>query len=507
MEKSRIFTIRIGVLIYSIAATNSIGFNPKGHRSFVISLQSQLSHHNKAPSAPTLDEILSLLRGGEIENSNDTETNGEATIVDDNKTDTLSSDSAWDEEIKRLQMYMNSPQSWKCRNNSLTGENSDAYGSGEDILVLGSRSFEIDDDDEHVSESILYEPSVDDAALEQEDNALVHGSSCEDDLLHIQNETTDTIDEIDVLNGDMRKHGDKMNEDDEDQVKDAKIQEEVLEHVSSFDIQATTNNENPAEEISLNMLDVEVSSAPSKDDDVIEDATVDMQHPQIPQMITDQHTNNLVTANEDNSNSPLAVSQWKNTATSITAESNLVEIGLRKLRRKDGDHPSVPYVITRAMKRVLIEELGYEKDEVKAMRPDVAVVIVSENLKRPNITALPSRFYHEDIKPVLQVESVRDVINNKIQAFMRKINLKQSIVTLGSAVASYALLNILSKSNAAQVRPEDDSMHDNIRIDDMRNMKDIELIQEDREKDDVIPKHDLDRTWLDRLISMLTFYK
>ena len=460
MVKSRMFPIRVGVILFPIAATNSIGFN-QGHPSFLSSsnkqywhpsfLISQLRRHNKAPSTPRQDANILLLRGGEIENSNDIETNGQATNVDDNKADALSSDSAWDEEIKRLQMYMNSPHSRRSRHNPPRGENSDAYGSGEDILVLGSRAFKIGNDDEHVSKSIVHEQSLNNATLVREDSTSVHESSCEDDLLHNRNTAADTSNEINDLSRGMRELSDDMNEDDEDQVKVAEINEELLEHVPSSEVNATSDDQILKNEDSLNKLDDEVLSVPSGDDDAIADVVGDMQQPQTPQMITDNYPNSLAMANEDSADPPIAVSHWTNTATSITDESNLVEIGLRKLRHKDGDHPSVPYVITRAMKRMLVEELGYDKDEVKAMRPDVAVVIVSEKLKRPNITALPSRFYHQDIEPMLQVASFRDTIQNKIQAFIRKINMKQIIVMLGSAIASYALLDIFRSSSSILV--------------------------------------------------------
>ena len=60
-------------------------------------------------------------------------------------------------------------------------------------------------------------------------------------------------------------------------------------------------------------------------------------------------------------------------------------------------------------------------------------------------------FYHQDIEPMLQVASFRDTIQNKIKAFIRKINMKQIIVMLGSAIVSYALLDIFRSSSSILV--------------------------------------------------------
>jgi hypothetical protein len=94
--------------------------------------------------------------------------------------------------------------------------------------------------------------------------------------------------------------------------------------------------------------------------------------------------------------------RWER-ASRATASNTLVKEGLHRLQRKDGDHPSVPYVVTRAMQRVLVDELGYAPTEVNSLRPDVAVVIVAESLERPDLESLPPRFCR-DAEPYAVVE-------------------------------------------------------------------------------------------------------
>lgn len=226
------------------------------------------------------------------------------------------------------------------------------------------------------------------------------------------------------------------------------------------------------------------------------------------EIITDQHVDILAADESDidinlTTHHPAAVNAWKSPPTA--AESNrLVEDGLSKLRRKDGDHPSVPYVITRAMKRVLINELGYEEDEVKSMRADVAVVIVSENLRRPSIATLPSRFYHEDVEPVQQMDSLRDVLMNKVQSFVQKIDLKQGLAVLGSVVACSLFAVVKGLHGEDVTAGEIISMDESINTGDGKSdEQEPDKVETERQ----IPRSDLDKNWFDRLISMITFFK
>ena len=54
--------------------------------------------------------------------------------------------------------------------------------------------------------------------------------------------------------------------------------------------------------------------------------------------------------------------------------------------------PTVEYMITQNMRRVLIRDLGYTSQEINNMKPDVATVIVSKMLKRPK-SGMPTAFY------------------------------------------------------------------------------------------------------------------
>ena len=60
--------------------------------------------------------------------------------------------------------------------------------------------------------------------------------------------------------------------------------------------------------------------------------------------------------------------------------------------------PTVQYMITKNMKRVLADELGYTEEEVKFMKPDVAAVITSKRLKRPS-GGMPDAFYVDGKAP------------------------------------------------------------------------------------------------------------
>ena len=95
-----------------------------------------------ASSIRLVHKSLVSFRGGDdqddAESSNVTESDDGIDVVEEHEPlDTSRSDCAWEEEIKRLQMYMNTFPS--------RAESVDAYGARDDVLILGSRAFRNND--------------------------------------------------------------------------------------------------------------------------------------------------------------------------------------------------------------------------------------------------------------------------------------------------------------------------------------------------------------------------
>ena len=460
-------------------------------------------HHTSSTGA---HHLLHFRGGDVIENTHDKETATTISIQDDNdEVGKDLSDDAWAEEIKRLQMYLNSPQS--------------RHGAGEDILVLGSKA-STKNNSGGKSSKVLADPRSDDnqsSAEELEyqstqDGAPIPDQNIDDqqkDISSISNENDVNEQDKTVADAPCNESNDEINPDNNDTEVNGQVSETATHHEN---VDLDMPHAEPQDDDII--LDTSMDDAILKEDSIEQDTNPGIAEPPETQIITDHYSEALLIEDSDleeendttfPEDQSIVTNRWQ--AAPTLAESNkLVEEGLSKLRRKDGDHPSVPYVITRAMKRVLVDELGYEEEEVKIMRPDVAVVIVSENLKRPSIAILPSRFYHEDmIESVQHIESMKETFQSKIQTFVQKIDLKQSIFMIGSALASYSVVSIFTNANSEQKHdleticesPDSDEVNEN-------QLPDAMI--ETQENED-IKKSDLDRTWLDRLISMLTFYK
>jgi hypothetical protein len=544
----RPYACKAAILLAILAAANGVGFTTRNNPvPFVVVGPSRWSRHQ----VPILtDAQYILFRGGDIDqDSNDdndeefeeidetkspfeldhhemdniSETNQKDPVEDkpyqdltndndENTREKISPDSAWDEEIKRLQLYLNSPESRRSSSGARdvvqqpVGESSYAYGAGEDILILG-RTFRKDDDvvDERNEDPLNIETSMSISTEQsiQDDNV----TSKRDEF--VLNEAQ-KIGSDKQLDSDITGIETKDYRDDNDDVVTEKSDSEACDgEVPDAEVLDTNNDRVLEEEIIPDVMETEIT--PTDDDTIEEVVDIDESESSQRQIIPDNHSNAPLLAVdsdiEDVIDTTISAQRWESPPT--IAESNkLVEEGLNKLRRKDGDHPSVPYVITRAMKRVLVEELGYDEDEIKAMRPDVAVVIVSESLKRPSITTLPSRFYHEDsIEPVTQIESYRDVLQTRIRSVVQKVDLRKSLIMIGSALLSYSVFVMSKCTEDEQKRCEDDheSRLDDTNIDDMEVKELVDQAVEPKDK--VMSKTDLDRTWLDKLISMLTFYK
>jgi len=103
-------------------------------------------------------------------------------------------------------------------------------------------------------------------------------------------------------------------------------------------------------------------------------------------------------------------------------------------------HPSktsntVQYMITQNMRRVLIRQLGYTTQEVNYMKPDVAAVVVNKMLRRPE-TGMPPQFYTEEGRRVMTAAAKRNqlkLLREVICRVWRKVRLPL-VVAVGVVV-------------------------------------------------------------------------
>ena len=233
----------------------------------------------------------------------------------------------------------------------------------------------------------------------------------------------------------------------------------------------------------------------------------------------------------------LAVPTWQK-ATKAVASNKLVEEGLRRLQRKDGDVPSVPYVITRAMRQVLVSELGYDSPEVDEMRPDVAVVIVAESLERPELEELPTRFYNE-IESAVAIEESHDdkSLKGTIVSLIHRFRDEVSNLLSGSDRQTLAIivaclgvsLSVIFKSPnenkplqekgisistvPSTIDTPSTSMSSDLSdieddIDDANTQQDLSYSSSSSSSPSptapTVHTDDLDKTWLDKLISLVS---
>lgn len=380
---------------------------------------------------------------------------------DTTESDDKGSPDAWEEEIKRLQAFYNSnhrPVSIGTTDSQQSKEMSDtdtADGSnGEDDGVVADE--EIEDDSPVLDVSLYSETKLNVDVIDAEDTNtdVVEGHATEplEDIIAVQHEDTDSFND--------------------DEESEAAIVETALEV-----------------KLPINDMDDEVIF---QTNDEIEDDVI----LQIP------------------------------AATAASATNKLVEEGLRRLRRKDGDIPSIPYVITRAMKRVLVNELGYDEDEVQAMRPDVAVIIVGEKLERPDMAELPSRFYHEDTElntTLLEERNVKSWIvrMRRSVALLRQLSIRDAITSLVQrcnskpailvctiiAVILSARVGVLPSDREVSIPTQQHAK--DLSVD---SIVDVDSINSEDEESEAVPeevelRRDLDQTWLEKLISMLTFHQ
>ena len=99
---------------------------------------------------------------------------------------------------------------------------------------------------------------------------------------------------------------------------------------------------------------------------------------------------------------------------------------------------TVQYMITRNMKRLLTEELGYTESEVDSMKPDVAAVLTSKRLKRPS-TGMPDAFYVDGKAPTTRKNPLTQILKSKI--FQRII-----LPAVGVGLSAFLTANAIQQS-------------------------------------------------------------
>ena len=131
------------------------------------------------------------------------------------------------------------------------------------------------------------------------------------------------------------------------------------------------------------------------------------------------------------------------------------------------NRPTVQYIITENMRRCLIRQLGYSPLEVSHMKPDVAAVVVSKMLKRPEI-GMPSKFYVDGTAPVVR----RKIWGSRQQMIVRRVILP--VIVTGFSIyfgTSFINSNTARSFSAAETENEavvliEDEAKDNLQATD-----------------------------------------
>lgn len=109
---------------------------------------------------------------------------------------------------------------------------------------------------------------------------------------------------------------------------------------------------------------------------------------------------------------------------------------------------SVQYMITRNMRNVLMEELGYTDAEVDNMKPDVAAVLTSKRLKRPS-TGMPDAFYVDGKPPSPKKNPLNDIMKSKV---VQRIILPAVGIGLSALVTANAIQHSRIDSTAISIK-------------------------------------------------------
>jgi len=180
----------------------------------------------------------------------------------------------------------------------------------------------------------------------------------------------------------------------------------------------------------------------------------------------------------------------------------LIEAGLVRLHNnKDGINPRLA-ITAEAMQRVMIEDLGYDEMETELMKPSVAEVIVSKHLKRPKeLKSLPSRFYIEPAVVIQNTEhqsrlgSIRRIASNVASRHTTRRILGFVVGCALSFVFTPKNHNSRDMPTAATITQSTEEQEE-----------EGDLIDDESEEYTPLQPADLDKSFLDKLISLLLVY-
>lgn len=180
----------------------------------------------------------------------------------------------------------------------------------------------------------------------------------------------------------------------------------------------------------------------------------------------------------------------------------------------DDGPTTVQYMITRNMKRVLVDELGYTEQEVDNMKPDVAAVLTSKRLKRPS-GGMPDAFYVDGKAPSASKNRLQKLVKSRV---VQRVVIPALVVGSTACFAAFTIQPAIQDKNTATSAPaftvpavtEDDPIQEDKPKDSLKEKKktiEEEVLDESRlgafrpDRKDL--PNDLDDTWLDKLISRM----
>lgn len=100
---------------------------------------------------------------------------------------------------------------------------------------------------------------------------------------------------------------------------------------------------------------------------------------------------------------------------------------------------SIQFMITNKMRKVLINELQYTHEEVDSMIPDVAVVIIEKNLRRP-VNGMPNSWRRSI--PGSQSSFALSKVLNKFKGSFSSVSISFTKIGMTSAIALSTLYAI-----------------------------------------------------------------
>jgi len=176
---------------------------------------------------------------------------------------------------------------------------------------------------------------------------------------------------------------------------------------------------------------------------------------------------------------------------------------------------SVHFVITRRMRRVLMNELNYSAQDVSQMRPRVAALVIQRNLQKPT-SGMPQEWRHFDI----DYESPSRVAS--LLKAAKKFVLPALSATVVGMLVTKSIENQFNDVKSKTTSCETDKYHvsDNLNADNVEDTEQVfndSIAKEVDSKNDLSAIHenekprseslrtirDLDDTWLDKLLTRI----